>query len=108
MPPDVERRTIEECRRFGEPLPDKIKNRPQLHLGLVLYLNAWFELDTERTAALAQIKRSDIFAYAHDYGLSEEQTEDLWFYVRQMDGEHLKRVQAKMPKTPKGKRGSGE
>ena len=103
MPPEVESKTIAECLRFKEPIPDKILNKPNLFLGLALYLNAWFELDTERAEALAPIKRSSIFEYARDYELSEEQTDDLLYYINSMDTAHLKRERAKVkPPRPRG------
>jgi hypothetical protein len=108
FPPETERKIVEDSRRFGDPLPDKIKNKPHLFLGLSLYLNAWFELDPERSHhhGLERIKRSTIFEYANDYGLSEEQTEDMIFYLREMDTAHLDRLKARQPKPEtKGKRG---
>jgi len=72
-----------------------------------LFLNAWFDLDTERERP-KPITRGMCFAYADDYDLDEEQAEDLWFHIRTMDLEFLvwwKKKQPK-PKTPRGKRGA--
>lgn len=61
-------------------------------------------MDPERSEALRPIKRSDIFAYARDYDLSEEQTEDMVYYIREMDRAHLKREAAKLKPPPKAPR----
>lgn len=83
-------------------MPDKIKNAPALYLGLALYLNAWFELDLERDRTkLEPIKRSSCFEYAADFDLTEEQADDLWFYIQRMDRDFLAWYKTKLPKPPK-------
>lgn len=43
------------------------------------------------------------FAYAEDYELSEEQRDDLWFFIQKMDTEFLEWWMKRQPK-PKGPR----
>lgn len=78
-------------------------------MGLDLYLNAFYDLDNDRSYkdGVEPIKRSDIKQYARDCELSEEQTDDLLFYIFEMDKAHRARVKSKQPKPPehKGKRG---
>lgn len=83
--------------RVGQPLPDRIANAPELKPGLQLFLQAFFDLDAERTHALTltPIPWTSIKAYADAYALDEEQTEDLLFLVRRMDDAHLKRLAKK-------------
>ena len=89
----------EEAKNTGEALPKRMQNAPQLRLGLALYLNAWYDLDLERDRSkFDPIKRSSCFDYAFDYDLSEEQTDDLWFYIGRMDREFLKWWKTKQPK----------
>lgn len=73
---------------FGDPLPEAVKNKPELGLGLALYYNAWFDLDYERERP-NPITRSMAFGYARDYDFSNEQTEDLWYYMKAMDAKFL-------------------
>lgn len=62
-----------------------------LRLGLALYFNAFFDLDTERDRAdLQSIPRSKCFQYARDYELDEWQSDDLWYYIQRMDLASLK------------------
>lgn len=76
----------EESRRFKEPLPKRIQDKPELYFGLAVYLNAWFDLDVERVRAEGQrIRRSWCFQYAQDYGMDWEQREELWFFIQKMD-----------------------
>jgi hypothetical protein len=95
-----------EARRFKEPLPKRMQEKPDLFFGNALFLNAWFDLDQERKRP-EKITRSMCFQYAIDYDLSEEQTEDLWYHIRIMDSEFLPWWQKKQPKpkAPKGRRG---
>lgn len=108
FPPEVETKIRAEARRFREPLPKRIENKPDLFLGSALYLNAWFELDTERDRTKYQrINRSMCFGYAQDYELSEEQRDDLWFFIQKMDSEFLEWWIKRQPKPrePKVKKG---
>ena len=59
-------------------------------------------MDTERERP-KPITRGMCFAYATDYELTEEQTEDLWFHIRQMDLEFLVWWKKKQPKPRKGR-----
>ncbi len=92
--------------RAGLPLPERIANAPELQEGLQLYLQAFFDLDSERSHALAPtaIPFTSVAAYARAFKFDEEQTEDLVFFIRRMDTEHLKRL-AKKQKTNTGKKG---
>jgi hypothetical protein len=68
-----------------------LQNAPALRLGLALYFNAFFDLDTERDRGeLQPIARSMCFQYAHDYEFDECQTDDLWYYIQRMDLAALK------------------
>lgn len=81
-------------------------NKPNLFLGSALFLNAWFQLDTERKRP-DSITRSMCFSYADDYELDAEQKEDLWFHIQEMDTEFLVWWKKKQPK-PKGGKGGGK
>lgn len=97
-----------EAKRFKEALPTRIANKPELFYGNALFLNAWFELDTERDRTRFQrITRSMCFTYAEDYELDEEQRDDLWYFIQHMDREFLEWWIKKQPKPreTKGKAG---
>lgn len=80
-------------------MPKRIEEKPELFLGNAVFLNAWFDLDTERDRTRYQrINRSMCFRYADDYELDEEQKEDLWFYISRMDREFLEWWIKKQPK----------
>lgn len=84
--------------RDGKKPPDAFANVPELRVGLQLYLEAFFDLDSERTGGegLAPIPWTSIKDYAKAYEFDEEQTEDLFFFIRQMDVEHRKRMASKL------------
>lgn len=93
----IEQNIARQAMRANEPLPDRIANAPTLQIGLQFYLDAFFDLDAERTHALAPtpIPRSCIVEYAKEYRLSDEQKDDLIYIIRRMDNEHLKKIAAK-------------
>lgn len=90
--------------RAGQPLPDRIANAPELQLGLSLYLTAFFDLDSERSHSqgVTMIPLSRVRSYAEDYEFDAEQTEDLIFFIREMDTAHCKRVGEKQAAAAKG------
>lgn len=81
----------------GQPLPERIANAPELLLGLQLYLQAFFDLDSERShsTGLVAIPWTSINEYAKAFDFDEDQTEDLFFFIRKMDASHLKRLELK-------------
>lgn len=93
----IEQNIIKQAMRFGGKLPDRIANAPRLTAGLDLFLQAFFDLDSERASGMDRtpIPWVSIKQYAEFYKFSEEQTEDLFFLVRRMDNAHLKRLREK-------------
>lgn len=94
----IEQTIAKQAMRAGAPLPDRIANAPELIPGLELYLNAFFDLDSDRTHVFAPtaIPWTSIHNYAVAFELDEQQTEDLFLFVKAMDSKHLKRVAEKM------------
>lgn len=69
------------------PLPKRIQNAPQLLLGLELYFSAFVDLTNDRVngMGIGRIPFMTILHYADYIGCSQEQTDDMLFYVQQMD-----------------------
>jgi len=86
-----------QAQRQGLPIPDAIANAPELQIGLQLYLDAFFDLDSERSHAfgVTRIPWSSIKNYAEQWQFDEQQTEDLLFFIKRMDASHLERLAAK-------------
>lgn len=99
-----ERKIIQMALREGRPLPRKIANAPTLDLGLELYYNAFWELDTCRPQGFGPgpIPWTAMNAYALRYDMTDEQTDELFHFVRAMDRAYLEH-QAK--RKPVGKKG---
>lgn len=109
IPPETEAQIRKDCDRFGEPLPKRIAERPELFLGLALYYNAWHDLDSERQvndAGVGRIPITAMLTYAKAFGLSTDQTSDLCRYLRQMDAAYIKYLRDKAPKPPKPGKGA--
>lgn len=89
--------------REGKQLAGSVAETPELRPGLQLYLEAFFDLDSDRThnEGLSPIPWRSIKEYAETFGFDEEQTADLFYFVRELDGEHLKRLAAKMKEKAK-------
>lgn len=83
--------------RSGQPIPDRIANAPELLPGLQLYMQAFFDLDSERSHAmgLVVIPWSSIASYAQTFEFDEMQTEDLLYFIRRMDSSHIARLAEK-------------
>lgn len=83
------------------PLPDRIQNAPELELGLMLYLVAFWDLDSCRPLGYGEgpIPWTTIEQYAQLNGIEGEQCEMLHYHVRQLDNTYLKHRASKRPKT---------
>ena len=73
--------------REGRKLPAKIANAPELRMGLELYYDAFRELTTCRASgwSLGPIPWLAMREYAVAFQFSEEQSNWLYYLVRQMD-----------------------
>lgn len=89
-----ERNIAKQAMLANEPLPESIANAPELNIGLELYLQAFFDLDSTRSGgdALSPISWLSIKEYANVFDLDLEQTESLFIHIRQMDISHIERV----------------
>lgn len=83
---------ISQALRAGRKIPDRILNAPELKPGLSLYLQAFFDLDSERPIGFTsgKIPFRAVLVYADFYEFDREQTEDLLYFVRNMDDTYLK------------------
>lgn len=81
-----------------EPLPDSIINAPQLNKGLSLFFKAYIDLDSERThyQGPTPIPWSRIKDYAVSHDFDEEETDDLFYFVKEMDNFNLNRISEKL------------
>jgi hypothetical protein len=96
----IEQNLAKQAMRSGEPLPDRIANAPELTEGLQLYINAFFDLDNDRTHSfsLTPIPWSSVDRYGVAFKFDEDQYEDLHYFIRRMDRAHLERLRQKQPK----------
>jgi hypothetical protein len=75
--------------RDGVAPPQVLRVQPRLPVGLVMYLEAFYELDSERVYTVTmhgswpgRIPWSKIISYAVHYGMDDEET---LFFIRKMD-----------------------
>lgn len=92
-----EQTIIRQALQAGQPIPSRIANAPNLIQGLEIYLQAFFDLDSERSHAMGptSIPWTSISEYAKAFEFDETQTEDLFFFIKKLDGENLKRIEKK-------------
>lgn len=93
----IEQNIARQAMQARLPLPANIQNAPELHLGLQLYLQAFFDLDSERSHAfsIVRIPSSAIRRYAKEFEFDEDQKEMLDYVITEMDNAHTKRLSAK-------------
>ena len=73
----------------GEAIPDDILQAPILNEGLLFYLQAFNELDTERnhSMGISRIPWSSMIKYAEYHGLDYEESLELVFIIRRVDNQ---------------------
>jgi len=86
---------LAQMQRDGAEIPQHIATQPTIAVGLICYLDAFYELDTERAhgVGLVRIPWSVIVRYGQHYGYD---VEELVFFIRRMDDAHLERLAGKM------------
>jgi hypothetical protein len=73
------------------PLPDKIRNAPQLFLGLELFYGAFLDLCTCRSGfGDGPISWKSVEEYCMISEFSVDQKDDLHYFITKMDEEYLK------------------
>ncbi len=74
------------------PLPQRIQDAPELWLGLDLYYGAFLDLNSCRPSGwgICPIPWTAIADYTEAYGITGEQRDDLFYFVRAMDTAFMK------------------
>jgi hypothetical protein len=82
---------VKSCMQSGMPLPDFIKNEPELMPGLEIFLQAFWDLSTCRQMGmgLGPIPWTSVQEYCTINGGSEEFNRDMHFHIRQLDAAYL-------------------
>lgn len=96
---EIEQNLVKQAIREGQPIPERIANRPTIEPGSELYLQAFFDLDSERSHQYnyTSIPFLAIVNYASYLGVDAETADDLVYYVREIDREHIERLKKKEP-----------
>lgn len=79
------------------PIPDRIRDAPELMLGLQLYLGAWMDLSTCRQSGWTEgpIPWSEVEQYGRLLGLRPETIDDLHYHIRALDDTYARHQEAK-------------
>ena len=93
----IEKNILAQAKRFGEPIPDRIKNRPRLRFELAFFLDAFYELDTDRNVSVSfgPIPWSSLHNYAVANELVGEEYYDFMYLVRAIDSAYIKHMREK-------------
>lgn len=79
-----EKNLVAQAKRFGQPIPDRIKNKPILKTGLMLYYDAFDTLRFD-TNESGYVPWNILIKYSERYEFSEVQTEMLIYLVRRLN-----------------------
>lgn len=94
--PDVESAITKQIKRFGGKAPDRLVSRPTIPVGLAFFVDAFWDLDTERSLVdLEPIPWSKIVQYGAYYRLGAEMADDLLYLIRRADNAYLRRMAEK-------------
>jgi hypothetical protein len=79
------------------PIPDRIREAPELMLGLQLYIGAWLDLSSCRQSGWTEgpIPWPEVEQYGRLLELDEETIADLHHHIRAMDNVYLKHQEAR-------------
>ena len=81
----------------GRPIPNRMREAPQLELGLELYYQGFIEVNTERPAGfgVAPIPIKAMRSWARENGLDAEQEESFVYLASEMDRVLMKHLEKK-------------
>lgn len=83
----MEERIVQQAKRAGLPIPDRIKNKPRHRADLQIFMVAFAALDSERQIGMTvgMIPWSAIHHYAVVHDFTGELYEDLLYLIPKMD-----------------------
>lgn len=100
---------IRQALRDGTPIPEAIRNAPDLEIGLHFYFMAFLDLTTCRSIGMSMegpIWWTAIDRYAERWKLKGERCEDLFYYIAEMDKVFLEyRAETIKKESKKGTKG---
>lgn len=87
-----------------QPIPDRIMNAPRLKDGLSLFINAFYDLDSERTydsntGLPFSIPFTAMVTYCNFYSIFGEDAEDMVYYVKEIDSAYVDYITNKRKKS---------
>lgn len=90
----IEQNIARQAMQAGRPLDKRIQNAPELTIGLQFYLQAFFDLDSERSHGMAvtRIPRSKVREYAREFELDLDETEALTYFMAELDNAECNRI----------------
>ena len=82
---------MDQVKRSKTPVPDRIKNKPVLRLGLGLFLQAFWDLNSERSVGeiTGSIPWSSVVFYCEYHGFEYHESEELLYFVKRLDEAYL-------------------
>ena len=88
----TEQRILEQCYRQKMPIPESIKNAPELLSGLQFYYTAFYDLGSCRMGGMSEgeIPWSEARMYANTHELTGPEFHDFWKIIKEMDIAYLK------------------
>lgn len=98
----TEKKILDNCVRFGQPIPDKIANAPELWLGLGLYYTGFQMLTTSRSSGMGigPISWVSISEYCLVNEIDGEARDDFIYLINAMDSAYLTHVNDKSKTKP--------
>ena len=90
----IEQNIVRQARLAGEKIPDVIKKKPRLAIGLHFFMSAFSDLRTERPSGMSimPIPWSAIHYYAEVHSITGQFYDDLLYIIRAMDNAYLDSV----------------
>ena len=88
---ESEANVIKGCFASKQPLPQFVKDAPELFFGLEVYIDSFWKLSRDRSSGMGPgpIPYSSLLNFAENLDLLEEDVEDFCYLLMEMDTEFL-------------------
>lgn len=99
-----EKTILRQCAIQKLPVPERIKNAPELAYGLELFYSGFVNLSSSRVGeGLSQVSWFDIHRYCKINGIKGDQRADFFYLIQGMDRHYLEKEMKKLKAKSKSK-----
>jgi hypothetical protein len=99
---DIEQNLVRQARLAGNPIPDRIKNKPKLYPGLRIFMDTFWDLEYDRpwlsgmSCVPLPIPWQTIHNYCTAHNFTGALYTDMLYFIRELDSVYTRHITKKI------------